>query len=60
MAQKLYTESYIEAIADAIRENISSQDTFTVSEMADEIEEIGGDCYDGQWCACIQSTSDST
>ena len=38
MAQKLYTESYIEAIADAIRENISSQDTFTVSEMADEIE----------------------
>lgn len=47
MAKKLYTESYIEDIADAIRENISSQDTFTVSEMAHEIEEIGGDCYDG-------------
>lgn len=40
MAKKLYTESYIEDIADAIRTKTGGSDTYTVSEMAQAIEDI--------------------
>lgn len=40
MAKKLYEESNISAIANAIRLKNGSQDTYTTSEMADAIEDI--------------------
>ena len=40
MAKKLYEESNISAIAAAIRLKNGSQDTYTVAEMADAIEDI--------------------
>lgn len=42
MSKKMYTEEYIQAIADAIREKNKSEETYTVSEMADAIRAIGG------------------
>lgn len=40
MSKKLYEESNIAAIADAIRAKNGSQDTYTTAEMADAIEDI--------------------
>ena len=40
MAQVLVTESYLDAIADAIREKNGSEDTYKPSEMAAAIEAI--------------------
>lgn len=40
MAQKLYTEQYIEDIADAIRSKSGSSDTYTVGQMAQAIEDL--------------------
>lgn len=56
MALKLYNETDIEAIADAIRAKNGSSDTYKVSEMADAIDDIptgGGsvDYTDQDWPA---------
>lgn len=40
MALKLYTEQYIQDIADAIRTANGSSDTYKVSEMATAISEL--------------------
>lgn len=40
MSKKLYEESNISAIADAIRAKNGSQDTYTTAEMADAIDDI--------------------
>lgn len=40
MSKKLYEESNIAAIANAIRAKNGSQDTYTTAEMADAIEDI--------------------
>ena len=40
MANKMYEETYIQAIADAIREKNQTQDTYLVSEMADAIRQL--------------------
>lgn len=42
MADKLYNEASIQAIADAIRAKSGKTDTMKVSEMAGEIAELGG------------------
>lgn len=42
MANKLYEETHIQAIADAIREKDGSTDTMLVSEMAEKISAISG------------------
>ena len=44
---KLYAESNIQAIADAIRAKNGSSDTYTTSEMAAAIEAIESTNYDG-------------
>ncbi len=52
MAKKLYEESNIQAIADAIREKNGTTDTYKVSEMASAIEEIeagGGSGINPEW-----------
>ena len=41
MANKLYEESYIEEIADAIREKTGKSEKMKLSQMAGEIREIG-------------------
>ena len=48
MAQKLYEESNIQAIANAIRDKNGSTDTYKTSEMAAAISaiETGGDISD--------------
>ena len=40
MSLKLYEESSVQAIADAIRAKNESQDTYTIAEMADAIDDI--------------------
>lgn len=40
MAQVLVTESYLDDIADAIRDKTGSEDTYTPAQMADAIEDI--------------------
>lgn len=40
MANKLYEETYIQAIADSIRGKTGKTDTMTVSQMASEIDGI--------------------
>lgn len=40
MAMKLYSETAIQDIADAIRSKNGSSDTYTVAEMAQAIEDI--------------------
>lgn len=42
MAQGLVTHEYLEDIADAIREKLGTQDTYTPAQMADAIRSIGG------------------
>lgn len=42
MAKRMYTEEYIQDIANAIREINGKTDTYKVSEMADEIRASGG------------------
>lgn len=42
MANKLYKEESIQAIADAIREKNGSSDTYKVGDMAGAISEISG------------------
>ncbi len=52
MAKKLYEESNIQAIADAIREKNGTTDTYKVSEMASAIEGIeagGGSDINPEW-----------
>ena len=40
MAKVLISESYLSAIADALREKLGTTDTYKPSEMADAVEEI--------------------
>ena len=47
MADKLYNEASIQAIADAIRAKSGKTDTMKVSEMAGEIAELGKPDWDG-------------
>lgn len=53
MAMKLYSDTAIQDIADAIRSKNGSSDTYTVSEMAQAIEDIpsgsGGDISSEAW-----------
>lgn len=42
MAKVLISESILTAIADAIREKLSTTDTYKPSEMADAVESISG------------------
>ena len=42
MAQKLYEETNIQTIANAIRTKLSTTDTYKVSEMSDAILSITG------------------
>ena len=51
MAMKLYPESAVQDIADAIREKSGSSDTYKVSEMANAIENIpsGGGITSDEW-----------
>lgn len=65
MALKLYNETDIEAIADAIRGKNGSSDTYKVSEMADAIDDIptgGGGSLPAscKFYARVTPTSDAT
>lgn len=65
MALKLYNETDIEAIADAIRAKNGSSDTYKVSEMADAIDDIptgGGSSLPAscKFYSRITLTSDAT
>lgn len=65
MANKLYEESSIQAIADSIRAKNGSADTYTVAEMAAAIDDIptGGTVYEETWSSqglTYTLTSDGT
>ena len=65
MANKLYEESAIQAIANSIRAKNGSSDTYTVAEMAAAIDEIptGGTVYEETWSSqglTYTLTSDGT
>ncbi len=56
MAKKLYEESNIQAIADAIREKNGTTDTYKVSEMANAIREIEAGVADPRVKGLIERT----
>lgn len=65
MANKLYEETAIQAIADSIRAKNGSADTYTVAEMAAAIDDIptGGTVYEETWSSqglTYTLTSDGT
>lgn len=62
MANKLYEESSIKAIADAIRLKNNSTDTYKVGQMSDAIKKIGTQdfvVYDGEY-DIMPTTEDQT
>lgn len=48
MPKRMYTEEYVQDIADAIREKNKKTNKYTISEMAPAIRALGGGLIDTQ------------